>query len=96
MVGAEGAAEGPATMKPLLSFAAVVLAISAMTISADAKGCLTGAAAGAVAGHYADHHTILGAAAGCYAGHHLAKLHRQQPREEKAPPSSPPPALPPR
>lgn len=34
-----------------------------------AKGCLRGAAAWALAGHYAHHHAMAGAAAGCVAGH---------------------------
>jgi hypothetical protein len=41
--------------------------------SASAIGCLSGGAAGAVAGHYAHHHAILGAVGGCIAGHQLAK-----------------------
>ena len=40
---------------------------------AQAKGCIKGAAVGAVAGHFARHHAVLGAAAGCVVGHHMAK-----------------------
>ena len=47
------------------SLAAVALAPS----PALAKGCLRGAAAGGVAGHFAHHHAIMGAMAGCAAGH---------------------------
>jgi hypothetical protein len=69
-------------MKRLLSFAAIVVAISATTISAEAKGCFTGGAAG--------HHAIVGAVTGCYAGHHMAhpvKQHRQ-PGDEKVQPTA--------
>ena len=38
-----------------------------------AKGCIRGAAAGAVAGHYAHHHAVMGAVAGCAAGHYYYK-----------------------
>jgi len=42
--------------------------------AADAKGCIKGAAAGAVAGHFVGKgHAVAGAAAGCLAGHHLAR-----------------------
>lgn len=41
--------------------------------SANAAGCIKGAAVGAVAGHVAGHHTFLGAAGGCVVGRHLAK-----------------------
>ena len=49
---------------------------------AQAKGCIKGAAVGAVAGHFARHHAVLGAAAGCVVGHHMAK--KKQREEEKA------------
>lgn len=48
-----------------------VLSLAALVpTSADAKGCLRGAAAGAVAGHMAHHHAIAGAMIGCAAVHH--------------------------
>ena len=58
-------------MKALIGCAAIILALATVT-SADAKGCLKGAAVGGVAGHYAGHHGILGAAAGCVIGRHEA------------------------
>ena len=47
---------------------------------AFAKGCLRGAAAGGVAGHYVGKgHAVAGAAAGCViAHHHYAKQARAQ------------------
>jgi hypothetical protein len=57
-------------MKALIGCAIAVLAVTVS--SADAKGCLKGAAIGGVAGHYAGHHGILGAAAGCVIGRHEA------------------------
>src|SRR5450631_3282918 len=71
-------------MKTLLSFGALVLAISTTTISAQAKDCLKGGSAG----------SVRGAIGGCDAGHYIAK-HRQQ-DEEKEPPAGggPVPALP--
>ena len=58
-------------MKALIGCAAIVVAFATIT-SADAKGCLKGAAVGGVAGHYSGHHGILGAAAGCVIGRHEA------------------------
>jgi hypothetical protein len=39
---------------------------------AEAKGCLKGAAIGAVAGHLVHHHAVIGAVAGCILGRHIA------------------------
>ena len=52
------------------ALAAVGLVVCAGSVPAEAKGCLRGAAAGAVAGHLAHHHAIAGAAIGCVAMHH--------------------------
>lgn len=59
----------------------LALAVPATLMSANpalAKGCLRGAAAGVVAGHFAHHHALLGAMGGCAAGHiyykHNAKV----------------------
>jgi hypothetical protein len=65
------------TLPILLAVAAFALAAN----TAEAKGCLKGAAVGGVAGHYAGRHGWLGAAAGCLYGRHRAKeQERQQPR----------------
>ena len=40
-------------------FAAVLLALTAVSAPASAKGCLKGAVVGGVAGHYAGHHGVL-------------------------------------
>jgi hypothetical protein len=75
-------------MKPLVSSFALVLAISAATTSAEAKGCLTGALVGGVAGHYA-HHTLTGAIAACYTGHHIAHENQQRQLRVTAPLAQP-------
>lgn len=49
------------------------MALAAISTGANAKGCLKGAAAGGVAGHFVGHHGLLGAAAGCAVGHYHAK-----------------------
>ena len=59
-------------MKAFVGSAAIILALATGT-SAEAKGCLKGAAVGGVAGHYARHHGVLGAVAGCIIGRHEAK-----------------------
>ena len=61
-----------AALKLLVGFAAIVIAMATVT-SAEAKGCLKGAAVGGVAGHFSGHHGLLGAAAGCVIGRHEAK-----------------------
>lgn len=50
---------------------------------AQAKGCIKGAAVGAVAGHFARHHAVLGAAAGCVVGHHLAKKKQREEAKQR-------------
>jgi len=52
------------------ALAAAALISCAGSVPAEAKGCIRGAAAGAVAGHLAHHHAIAGAAIGCVAMHH--------------------------
>ncbi|WP_454279384.1 hypothetical protein [Sphingomonas sp. Marseille-Q8236] len=65
----------------------LIIALSAaalLTVAgpASAKGCLKGAAVGAVGGHFVGKgHAVLGAAAGCAIGHHRAKV---QARKEAA------------
>ncbi|MEO8373963.1 MAG: hypothetical protein ABI471_01970, partial [Sphingomonas bacterium] len=58
-----------------MSRIALIIAAAAMTTASPAlaKGCLKGAAVGAVAGHYVGKgHAVIGAAAGCWIGHHRA------------------------
>jgi hypothetical protein len=60
------------------------LAVATLALSSSpvvARGCLKGAAVGAVAGHFAHHHAMMGAAGGCavghvYAHHHMGHMHR--------------------
>lgn len=60
-----------------LSLAGIALACASIG-SANAAGCLKGAAVGGVAGHYAHHHAVVGAIGGCIVGHHMAKKHAQE------------------
>jgi outer membrane lipoprotein SlyB len=70
---------------------AVTLAVALTGIagSANAVGCLSGAAAGGVAGHFVrtgpnhKRHTLMGAAAGCVAGHEL-KMHEKRKKAAEA------------
>lgn len=59
-------------MRSKILACALVLFAFATSGLANAKGCLKGAAVGAVGGHVAGHHGLLGAAAGCAVGRHLA------------------------
>lgn len=65
-------------MKSLSMQAAVIFAMALLPVSANAAGCLKGAAVGGVAGHMAGHHGLLGAGAGCAIGHHHASKHARQ------------------
>lgn len=56
-------------MKIKLVGLALLSAYMAISAPATAKGCLRGAAAGAVGGHFVHHHAVMGAVAGCAAGH---------------------------
>ena len=42
--------------------------------AASARGCVSGAAVGGVAGHVAGKHAVLGAVAGCAINHHRDKV----------------------
>jgi hypothetical protein len=55
-----------------MRIAMVVFATAVLPISAQAAGCLKGAAAGGVVGHVAGHHGLAGAGIGCAVGHHDA------------------------
>ena len=73
-----------------MKFIAIILAALAISVAsyqtADAKGCLKGAAVGGTAGHFAGHHGLLGAAAGCVIGRHEAnKRERDQLRNQGEP-----------
>jgi len=60
-------------MRKLLLTLAVAAPLAIAPTAASAIGCLSGAAAGGVAGHYMGHHAIKGALAGCVAGHYAKK-----------------------
>ncbi len=64
-------------MRYALIIAATVLSLTAAAPSANAIGCLSGGAAGAVAGHMAGH-GVLGAIGGCIAGHEWNKHQMSQ------------------
>ena len=59
-------------MRYALIATVAVLGLAAATPPANAIGCLSGGAAGALAGHMAGH-GILGAIGGCIAGHQWHK-----------------------
>ena len=50
----------------------IVFAAALFAGQANAKGCLTGAAVGGMAGHFAGHHGLIGAGVGCVIGRHRA------------------------
>jgi len=56
-----------------IALSLTAIAMTATATPAHAKGCLKGAAVGAVAGHYVGKgHAVAGAVAGCWYGHHRA------------------------
>lgn len=62
------------------------LIASAAPSQVMAKGCIRGAMAGGVAGHYAGRHTMSGAMAGCAAGHYYYKHKAKKAAEAQARP----------
>jgi hypothetical protein len=63
------------SMKKVMMFAAGVLALAgAAAVQPAQAGCLSGAAVGGVAGHFAGHHGLIGAGVGCAIGHHRAVM----------------------
>jgi hypothetical protein len=67
-------------MRTFLFTMAALVSVAAISPPARAIGCLSGGAAGALAGHMAGH-GILGAVGGCIAGHQWQK-HQRQLREQ--------------
>jgi outer membrane lipoprotein SlyB len=73
-----------------------IIAVTALTLplllgaQAQAKGCLKGAAVGAIAGHYMHHHAVLGAIGGCVVGRHLAADKARQDEYNRTHPHSGP------
>lgn len=58
-------------MKLMITVMLIATPLAATT--ADAKGCLKGAAVGGVGGHFVGKgHAVAGAAIGCAVGHHRA------------------------
>lgn len=66
-------------MKKWMTILATGLALVAGT--ANAAGCLKGAAVGGVAGHVAGKHGVVGAVGGCVVGRHMAN---KKAKKEKA------------
>ena len=60
---------------PLALSAALIMTAAPNAVMA--KGCIRGAMAGGVAGHYMHHHAVMGAVGGCIAGHEYYK-HKAQ------------------
>ena len=65
-------------MKTKLFALTLVGLLSIFSQTAEAKGCLKGAAVGGVGGHVAGGHGLLGAAAGCVVGRHMANKKAKQ------------------
>jgi hypothetical protein len=65
-----------------MKFKAMLIALAGAGLlsapQAHAAGCLKGAVAGGIAGHYA----VLGAIGGCVVGHHMASEAERKRREE--------------
>ena len=76
-------------MKLVTYAATLAVALTGVASSANAVGCLSGAVAGGVAGHFVrtgpnqHRHTMMGAAAGCVAGHEL-KMHEKRKKAAEA------------
>lgn len=67
-------------MKQIMMLAVGALALTGVAAfqPAQAAGCLSGAAVGGVAGHFAGHHGLIGAGIGCAVGHHRAVVRERE------------------
>lgn len=66
-------------MKQIMMLAVGALALTGVAAFQPAQaGCLSGAAVGGVAGHFAGHHGLIGAGIGCAVGHHRAVERRRE------------------
>jgi outer membrane lipoprotein SlyB len=72
-------------MRAVLFTAVAILGLAAVSPPARAVGCLSGGAAGALAGHMAGH-GVLGAIGGCIAGHewHKHSLRQQDYQDQSS------------
>lgn len=59
-------------MKAQIALISLFAALTAVSVPAQAKGCLKGAAIGGVGGHVAGGHGVAGAAVGCAVGRYRA------------------------
>jgi len=71
------------TLSIALVAAALAFSSAALPGTANAAGCVKGAAVGGVAGHFAGHHTMAGAAIGCAVGHHEAAKRARDDRDDR-------------
>ena len=65
-------------MKHVIFVIALVIGLSFISSTVEAKGCLKGAAVSGVGGHLAGGHGRVGAGAGCLIGRHMANKKAQQ------------------
>jgi len=72
-------------MRVAIGMTVILLGLGVFSPRAHAIGCLSGGAAGALAGHMAGH-GVLGALTGCVAGHqwHKHQLREQDLQNERA------------
>ena len=74
-------------MKAQVALLSLFAALTAVSIPAQAKGCLKGAAVGGVGGHVVGGHGLAGAAIGCAVGRHRAnKKDREMQRVDNTTP----------
>lgn len=59
-------------MKAQIALISLFAALTAVSVPAQAKGCLKGAAVGGVGGHVVGGHGVAGAAIGCAVGRYRA------------------------
>jgi hypothetical protein len=73
----------PGSLMPLMVISLASLVFLCGSQQVEARGCIKGAAVGAVAGHVAGRHAVVGGVAGCAVGHHLAKKQQREQRQQR-------------
>ena len=71
-------------MKYAIVTLAIVSSLAVISQTAEAKGCLKGAAVGGVGGQLAGGHGLIGAGAGCLVGRHMANKKAKQDASQQA------------
>lgn len=67
----------------MMLVAGALMVVGVGAVQPAQAGCLSGAAVGGVAGHFAGHHGLIGAGIGCAVGHHRATVRERERMDDR-------------